>query len=105
MNTFRENLIIALLVAVLLLQIFNMNSSLREGFQTTTQQTGPKTSSFSYDPADIEATPNTCAIINAVREQVVKALNKATLEQDENIMNQMADSLKSLDAKITEMKC
>ena len=99
MNTFCENLIIALLVAILLLQIFNMNSSLREGFQTTNSTTD------SYDPADIEASLNTCTIMNAIREQIVKALNKATLEQNESSMNQMADSLKGLDDKIREMKC
>uniref|UniRef100_A0A6C0DDI0 Uncharacterized protein n=1 Tax=viral metagenome TaxID=1070528 RepID=A0A6C0DDI0_9ZZZZ len=101
MNSFREYIIIALLVAILLLQLFNIKSS-REGFQTATPQ---QTSPVSFDPADYNPNSNTCAIMKALREQIVKMLNKATLEQNEQMINQMTDSLKMFDIKLADIKC
>ena len=101
MNSFREYIIIALLVAILLLQIFNIKSS-REGFQTTTPQ---ETGTISFDPADFTANSATCSIMKALREQIVKMLNKATLEQNEQMINQMTDSLKMFDIKLADIKC
>jgi hypothetical protein len=43
--------------------------------------------------------------MKALREQIVKMLNKATLEQNEQMINQMTDSLKMFDIKLADIKC
>lgn len=101
MNSFNEYVIIALLAAILLLQIFNMKPIfLREGFQTT-----PSSGTISFDPANVVATPNTCIITRAIKEQIIKSLNNATLINDTKTMETLTNSLNNIDRQISIIGC
>lgn len=101
MNSFNEYIIIALLAAILLLHIFNTKPLfLREGFQTT-----PSSGTISFDPANVVATPNTCIITYAIKEQIVKSLHNATLINDKSTMDALTNSLSNIDKQITTIGC
>jgi hypothetical protein len=99
MSSFNEYVIIALLVAILLLHIFN-TKPMREGFQTT-----PSTETISFDPANVVATPNTCIITRAIKEQIIKSLHNATLINDTNTMELLTNSLNNIDRQISIIGC
>lgn len=101
----QEYIIIALLVLILLLQIWNIKSNFvskffpREGFQNVTSN------AISFDPADVTASPNTCIIIHAIKEQVIKNINKATLENDTKTIESLTFSLDNINRQITSIGC
>lgn len=99
MISFGEYIIIALLAVILILQIFSMKSSPREGFQTA------PTGTISFDPANAVITPNTCAIMYAIREQIEKNVNEAKQQNNTEIADQLTASFTELNNKITSMKC
>jgi hypothetical protein len=98
MISFGEYIIIALLAVILILQIFSMKSSPREGFQTAT-------AGVSFDPATAVTNPNTCAIMHAIREQVEKNVNEAKQQNNTEIVEQLTSSLTELNTKISSMSC
>jgi hypothetical protein len=99
MTSFNEYVIIALLAAILLLHIFN-TKPMREGFQAI-----PPTGTISFDPANVVATPNTCIITYAIKEQIVKSLNNATLINDKETMDTLTNSLSNIDRQISIIGC
>ena len=99
MSSFNEYVIIALLVAILLLHIFN-TKPMREGFQTT-----PSSGAISFDPANVVATPNTCIITRAIKEQITKSLHNATLINDTKTMEVLTNSLSNIDRQISIIGC
>lgn len=101
MNSFNEYIIITLLAAILLLHIFNTKPLfLREGFQTT-----PSSETISFDPANMVATPNTCIITHAIKEQITKSLHNATLINDTATMDALTNSLNNINRQISIIGC
>lgn len=99
MNSFNEYIIIALLAVILLLHIFN-TKPMREGFQTT-----PSSETISFDPANMVATPNTCIITHAIKEQITKSLHNATLINDTATMEAHTNSLNNINRQISIIGC
>jgi len=94
-----QYIIIALLLANLLLQIYNMRP-FREGFQVPAG--GSTNPQFTLNPS---ANPNTCTIILAVREQLVKSQQAAAATGTEADVERIKVSIATIDKNARENNC
>ena len=89
-----EIVLIGLLTAILLLQIYNMRP-LREGFQAVTGKvvSGP------------ENNPNTCIIMLAVKEQLEINLKKASAAGTKDEAERTEQSIAAINEELANYKC
>jgi len=94
MKVYYEYVVVGLLLAILSLQIYNMQqrSPPREGFQMATGE-------FIKDPAN---NPSTCVIMLSVREQLLNTLQKLTEQAD---IDRIKISINTTNEQITKFNC